>query len=108
VKAAEFSYTVLNQAGWPVVTEVVLLISSLVFADLKGGATGNATADTLLRETKRFDAVVNYASAFPNPERPDTVYLTVLVDKNAEEFAEIVRGFDGVYSSYVKPDVESP
>ncbi|MCP4386122.1 MAG: hypothetical protein GY798_32735 [Hyphomicrobiales bacterium] len=89
-------------------TEVVLLVSSLIFADLRGGAGENAAAHALLCETKRFDAVVNYASAFPNSERPETVYLTILIDKDAEEFAEIVRGLDGVYSSYVKPDAELP
>ncbi|MEM8878821.1 MAG: hypothetical protein AAGD23_13260 [Pseudomonadota bacterium] len=89
-------------------TEVVLLISSLIFADLQDGAAGNANTDALLREMKRFDAVAHYASAFPNPERLETVYLTLRIDKEAEKFAEIVRGLDGVYSSYVKPGVELP
>lgn len=89
-------------------TEVVLLISSLIFADLQDGSAANATAAALLHETKRFDAVVNYDSAVPNPDRQETVYLTILIDQDARKFAEIVRGLDGVYSCYVKPGVELP
>ena len=89
-------------------TEVVILISTLIFADLQDGAARNATAKALLRETRRFDAVMNYASAIPDPERPGAVYLTTIIDNQAQQFAEVVRDLDGVYSCYVKPGVGLP
>ena len=89
-------------------TEVVILISTLLFADLQNGTAGNATAEALLRETSKFGAVMNYASATPNPEQPETVYLTIMIDNQAQQFAEIVRNLDGVYSCYVKPGAERP
>ncbi|MBL4769136.1 MAG: hypothetical protein JKY94_15740 [Rhodobacteraceae bacterium] len=88
--------------------EVVLLISSLIFVDLQNGAAGEATAEALLRETKKFDAEINFASAFPNSEQSGTIYLTILIDNQAQQFAEIVCKFDGVYSCYVKPGAEHP
>ena len=89
-------------------TEVVLLISSLIFVNLQNGAAGDATAEALLREAKKFDAEVNYASAFPNSEQPGTTYLTILIDNQAQQFAKIVCNLDGVYSCYVKPEAELP
>ncbi|MGI9354562.1 MAG: hypothetical protein ACR2PF_05320 [Rhizobiaceae bacterium] len=89
-------------------TEVVILISSLIFADLQDGAAGNATAEALLREIGKYGAVVNYDSSFTDPERSGAVYLTILIDNQAQQFAEIVRDLDGVYSCYVKPGAELP
>lgn len=93
-------------------TEVVILISSLIFANLQNDGQNdgvkNATAQALLREANKFGAVMNYDAAFPNPEQPGTVYLTILIGNQAQQFAESIGNLDGVYSSYVKPGAERP
>ncbi len=89
-------------------TEVVILISTLLFADLQNDAAGNLAAQAILRETGNFNAVVNYDAAIPNPDQPGTVYITILIDNQAQQFAEIIRNLDGVHSCYVKPGAERP
>ncbi len=88
--------------------EVVVLISYLIFADLQSGTSDNATTEIVLREMGNFDAVANYASASPDPERQEAVYLTFFVDGQAVQFAEAIRNLDGVHSVYVKPAAEPP
>ncbi|MEM9330458.1 MAG: hypothetical protein AAGA53_03975 [Pseudomonadota bacterium] len=89
-------------------TEVVILISSLLFADIQNDASANAHAEALIREADRYGGIMNYDSATPNPEQPGTVYLTIMIDNQAQAFAETVRNLEGVYASYVKPGVERP
>ncbi len=88
--------------------EVVVLISSLMFTDLQNNSAETATARNFLREMTNFNAKANYALAIPAPERPDTVYLSIMVDEQASQFVEAIRGLDGVYSVYVKPASELP
>ncbi len=89
-------------------TEVVILISSLLLADLRDGIADTAPAKEFLLQTRNFNAELNFDAATPDPERPNAVFLTTLVDTRAQQFAESILGIDGVLSCYVKPDAESP
>ncbi|MDD9911353.1 MAG: hypothetical protein OXR62_16920 [Ahrensia sp.] len=89
-------------------TEVVLLVSSLVLADLRDGEGRDATAVRLMQEAQDRNATVNLATAFPDPERKGASFLTIRIGDDAAAFVETICDLDGVLSCYVKPQVELP
>ncbi|MEM6615558.1 MAG: hypothetical protein AAF619_03425 [Pseudomonadota bacterium] len=89
-------------------TEVVLLISSLLLADLQSVDPESTSATKLLRESERQAAVFKYNSAFPDPEREGAYYLSVAVGRDADVFAKEASGLEGVFASYSKPAADLP
>ncbi len=89
-------------------TEVVVLMSALLFADLQTGRPQAADAAALASECGRHNARVNYDLAIPNPESDDSYYLSFFLDEQAGDFMEKIKDLDGVLSIYVKSGVELP
>lgn len=88
--------------------EVVVLMSDLLFSDLRRGKPTGADAIEIASESKQRNARSNFDLATPNPEASDSYFVTYFLDEQAGDFAESIKKFDGVLSVYVKPDLGLP
>ncbi|MEM6382161.1 MAG: hypothetical protein AAF739_05760 [Pseudomonadota bacterium] len=89
-------------------SEVVVLLSSLLLADLQAGSPETRAGVAVLQEVQAAKADVMYDTAFPDPDDPNLIHLTIFVEDGAEQLALALRGLSGVHASYVKPAADLP
>ncbi|MBG6165185.1 MAG: hypothetical protein RIE06_29265 [Roseibium album] len=89
-------------------TEVVVLMSALLFSDLQKSDPSESTGSVLAAKSRDFNARSNIDLATPNSDASGSFFVTFILDERAGEFAESVKSIDGVLSVDVKPELGLP
>ena len=88
--------------------QIVVLISSLIFADLQDPSNTSMPAAGIAETIAQCGGEIELASATPNPDQENTMFVSISLTEHADKCVRDLRTLDGVLAAYIKPAESLP